>query len=893
MPNAAMAKIARRCPAKRAAGRAGIRECPAAARRHERLRGSRLQPDSSQPPGKFIFAIAIPFATIGRSGGGSLRVGGFQKRLHNARTADSKGQTMRTWKLLTGTVAAFAWGFFALAATSLARAEEPAESFADRVQAAERILVAIPEKDVDVAPGEQFLVEIDRVLRGSGTKGKLARVTNSGTKEQYPRYVAKKMYVFLLTKNKDGAGWINSGNSEIAIDGDKVRLMADGKVKEELTLAAFEALASGEEDPNAAAVAPRENPAGKWFLVMTGNGTDLYACLIDITKDGKGKYEARLVETAKTLIDSATLKEYEVTDRDVRIVLLSDGETFEFRGKFDQGKIRGTLLMGGGGSMGLGRLEATDATSMKKHLKPAPAAGQQEFVEAASQQDEAFAPLLKFVEKYSDSPLALDGYQYLISLAKSQDYDEAKFKKLAADYVRTAAPWGPLFELRAYIDLGLTLSRDAFLPELALEYLDTAEKKLTDDAATQWKILIRSEKGQLLLRGKDPAKGLALLETLHEDYPFHDGTTWLLARNAEQNKDNDKAIALYAELVSLPLVERMIVESQSQGQTPLPREQYPSQALARLWKAKHGGDSKGLADYLMEVYENSIRKIGGPKRPVRKEGEGNRVVLCELFTGTSCPPCVGADVASTALESAFEKSEVIVLRYHQNIPAPDPLSNVDSEERYSSYDGEGTPTLCVNGRQFAQAGGFMSRVPEIFRELHETVTPYLAEKTGLVITLSARANQGRIAIAAKASGLESFPEDVHLKLVLAEDKINFPADNGIRAHEMVVRAMPGGVDGIEPKKGQLAYEGEVDLAKLKTQLEQSLSVIETRTAMKFSQKPLDFKAFHLVAFLQNDDTGEILQATAIPVTGTLAISGETPRPAPRKAARAKAPSGAP
>ncbi|HTI50329.1 MAG TPA: hypothetical protein VL475_05240, partial [Planctomycetaceae bacterium] len=524
--------------------------------------------------------------------------------------------------------------------------------------------------------------------------------------------------------------------------------------------------------------------------------------------------------------------------------------------------------------------------------KPVPAAGQQAFIEAASQQGEAFAPLLKFVKRFSDSPLALDGYQILISLAKSQGYDQAQFKKLAADYVRTAAPWGPLFELRAYIDLGITLSRNAFLPELALEYLDTAQQKLTADASTHWKILIQSEKGRLLLQGKNPAEGLTLLNKLHEEYPFQDDITWLLARNAEQSKEDEKAIALYAEIVSLPLVERMIVESMSQGKAPLPREQYPSQALVRLWKAKHGGDPKGLGDYLTETFEKSIQKIGGPKQPARKAGEGNRVVLCELFTGTSCPPCVGADIASAAVEATFEKSEVIVLRYHQHIPAPDPLANGDAEERYSSYDGEGTPMLCVNGKQFPRVGGYMSRVPEIYRQLQETIKPYLVEKTGLKLTLSARADQGRIAISAKASGLESFPEDIHLKLVLAEDKISFPADNGIRFHEMVVRSMPGGVDGIEPVKGQLAYEDDVDLAKLKAQLEQSLSAIETKTTAKFNQKPLDLKALHLVAFLQNDDTGEILQAAAIPVTGTLAISGEVPRAAPRKTVRAKAPTDA-
>jgi hypothetical protein len=260
-----------------------------------------------------------------------------------------------------------------------------------------------------------------------------------------------------------------------------------------------------------------------------------------------------------------------------------------------------------------------------------------------------------------------------------------------------------------------------------------------------------------------------------------------------------------------------------------------------------------------------------------------------LFTGSACPPCIGADAAAAALEAAFGKSEVVVLRYHQHIPAPDPLANDDGEERFSSYDGEGTPALYVNGKSFAGPGGSMTQVPDIYRRLRETVEPYLTEKTGLQLELTARAEQGRVAVSAKAAGLKSFPAEVHLKLALAEDKVAYLAMNGIRVHEMIVRAMPGGADGIEPVKGQLAWRGEIDLSKLRTDLNQSLSKIEREAKFEFDQKPFEFKTLHLVAFLQHDGTGEVLQAAAIPVAGTPTHAGETPRPAPGKTARSKAP----
>jgi hypothetical protein len=95
---------------------------------------------------------------------------------------------------------------------------------------------------------------------------------------------------------------------------------------------------------------------------------------------------------------------------------------------------------------------------------------------------------------------------------------------------------------------------------------------------------------------------------------------------------------------------------------------------------------------------------------------------------------------------------------------------------------------------------------------------------------------------------------------------------------MVVRAMPGGPDGLPPKKGKLSYTGEVDLAKLKSQLAKHLAGIESRSGTEFSEKPLDLKSLHLVAFVQNDDTDEVLQAAAIPVTGDLTTAA-IPAPA--------------
>lgn len=790
---------------------------------------------------------------------------------------------------LTGMFAGSALFFLSLVSLVGAETKDSETKDADgtlsaQVAKAARVLIATPEKDVDVPGGEQFLVEIKNVLRGTGTVGKLARITNSGDKERHPRYKAGKQYVFLLMKNAAGSGWLNSGLAELPIENDKVMFLVDGKVKEEVTLVKLAELASG-VDPGPV----RESLPGKWTLIMSRQGSDMPLLLIDVTKNEKGAYQARLIEASKNL-GASTLKEYSITDTDVHLVILADEEIFDFRGKVDAGKVRGAMVIPDVGMVAASWLTATEVDKLPGDDAPQKTAGRDEFVEAASQEKEAFDPLLKFVRRYPDSPLALDAYTMLIQLGAMGSKDPAKFKKLADEYLQAAAKWSPVLELRAYIDLGTTLSRANNFGDLALEYLRTAEKKMTADVPQQWDLLIQIEIGTRMLGGGQLAEGLEFLKKLHEKHPFEAQLTWMLAQLSEQSKDIEGAIALYADISALPMMEGMLVQTLSQGNQKFPREQFPNRVLARLWKEKHG-DMKGLPHFLDEAYEKRMSSLGGPLQAPRKAGEGNRVVLCELLTGSACPPCVAADVATIALEATYAKSEVIVLRYHQHSPAPDPLANDDTGERFTSYDAEGTPMIYVNGKLFPGAGGFMPQVPEIFRRLKKVVEPYLAEKTNLKLDLSAQAENGRIAISAKASGVKTFPEDVHLRLVLAEDKIPFLAGNGIRFHEMIVRVMPGGPDGIEPEKGQLSYEGEVDLGKLRTQLTQSLSKIENAMAKQFDSKPLDFNALHLVAFLQNDDTGEVLQAAAIPVAGTLKITGETAKPAASKTARTKAPAG--
>src|SRR5207244_3675737 len=68
-----------------------------------------------------------------------------------------------------------------------------------------------------------------------------------------------------------------------------------------------------------------------------------------------------------------------------------------------------------------------------------------------------------------------------------------------------------------------------------------------------------------------------------------------------------------------------------------------------------------------------------------RKGKSDRAVLVELFTGAECPPCAATDYALDGLMKTYKPTEVICLQYHCHIPAADPLTSPDAEERLGYY----------------------------------------------------------------------------------------------------------------------------------------------------------------------------------------------------------------
>jgi len=636
----------------------------------------------------------------------------------------------------------------------------------------------------------------------------------------------------------------------------------------------------------------RTSLEGKWMLVLSQRGADFPIALIDVAKVDDA-LKVSLVE-ATAAYANMDLKSSEV-DGDSLQLHFSIGDedgALDIQGALSKGVVWGNSSFGGG-RCDAARLFATKRKALGD-AQPEGSTGREEFITALDA-DDTVESMSAFAKQFSDSPLALDAYEQVFTGAKKSGLNKEEVETIAAAYSKLAGRWGTRMQQMATINVGYHLATSRYLPEVALEFLTEAKGALTDETREDWEPLIKAsqdrvktEQARLMVVGDDEAKqaegAKQLRETLVED-PFNAIILYTLANYAETQKQIDEAMELQARIAVLPTLETMLVSEWSNEQVDHP---LPGETVARLWKEKHG-DTEKLDEFLNEVYEKSINAFADKRTPARKVEGGNRIALVELFTGAQCPPCVAADVATGGLEKTFGKSDVIVLRYHQHIPGPDPFANPDSEARFFFYDGQGTPSVTVNGTAVVSPGGGLMQVSGLYDRLTEDIKPILEEKATVKLALTATAKDGKLTLSATATGFDPDATDgLKLRLVLAEDATFFHARNGIRLHEMLVRGMPGGSEGVPVADGELKYEETIDLGEFKQKLKTYLADYEREQGatfgdFKFSAKPLDMRKLHLVAFVQQEGSREVLQSAAIPVAGKIEF------PAPKKPTEKKPP----
>lgn len=274
-------------------------------------------------------------------------------------------------------------------------------------------------------------------------------------------------------------------------------------------------------------------------------------------------------------------------------------------------------------------------------------------------------------------------------------------------------------------------------------------------------------------------------------------------------------------------------------------------------------------EYLAKVPPFKPSKFGG-----RKDGAANRAAVFELFTGSQCPPCVASDVAFDALLKAYKPADVVLLQYHLHIPGPDPLTNPTSLARFEYYGEKfpkglgGTPSTLVNGKPAGGGGGGMANAEKKFTEFRNLLDPALEGKADVTLDGSARRDGDAVAVAVVATPGKDAPADARLRLLLVEENVRYAGSNGVRFHHHVVRAAVGDPAGVKLaglKDGK--HAATVDLAAVRKELTGYLDGAAKERPFPNPDRPLDLKTLKVVALVQDDDSGEILQAVELPVAG--------------------------
>ncbi len=242
---------------------------------------------------------------------------------------------------------------------------------------------------------------------------------------------------------------------------------------------------------------------------------------------------------------------------------------------------------------------------------------------------------------------------------------------------------------------------------------------------------------------------------------------------------------------------------------------------------------------------------------VRRRGDkGDRVVLVELFTSAHCGPCPPADIAFDALLKSRRGGDVVLLQYHVNTAGLDALNNEESDWRSKFYRSPGSPSFYVNGRPGPETGGPRELGKEAYGDLMEAIQRPLTTTAAAKLTLGVTRAGDKIDVRAEVSGLEKPGEHVRLRLALIEDVVRYPGRNGQRLHSHVVRAFPGGVEGMSLPNGTAVREASVSLAGVRKSLGEYLDGLRVPE----EGRPIALDRLKVVGFVQDDRTKEVLQA---------------------------------
>lgn len=286
-------------------------------------------------------------------------------------------------------------------------------------------------------------------------------------------------------------------------------------------------------------------------------------------------------------------------------------------------------------------------------------------------------------------------------------------------------------------------------------------------------------------------------------------------------------------------------------------------ALEDAWRSSHAGSVDGLEAALDERYQREVR-VMVQVEPWSPPALSGRVALLEVFTGTSCAPCAGVDLAVEGAMRRYGES-LAVLAYHQHVPAADPLANPSGAARQRYYGQEGVPALVIEGKLLAaQGGGTIMEAQQILDGLRPSLETRLTTASPTRLDATARLSGSVVTAQVTGANARAGTAPIAVMLALAEKQVRYSGGNGIRFHPVVVRQLV--------KMGQVA-DGRFDGRQT---IDLKAAFKETQASYAEYQRgnpgtgtlvlpEIDPGNLVVVAFLQDEGTKEVLQAATAPV----------------------------
>ena len=289
-----------------------------------------------------------------------------------------------------------------------------------------------------------------------------------------------------------------------------------------------------------------------------------------------------------------------------------------------------------------------------------------------------------------------------------------------------------------------------------------------------------------------------------------------------------------------------------------------------------------IEDQLDREYAATMPPFKGDAFPGRKS-KSERVVFLEHFTNAGSRDSVAGDLACDVLQTTFKPSELVVIQYHYHLT--DPLTNAGGEARLAYYQKaypielgstpKRTSAVIFNGRP-RSVGNFAERGPDgrikaaelTYKAYRAVIEPLLEEEAAVKLAATAKRNGDKIDIQVNVSELAKPGTKKMLRIVLTEKTVRYLGTNQIRLHHDVARAFPGGVAGQPLTEAASKHHISISVSDLRGVLNKYLDNYQASVrVLKDSSRPLELERLRVIAFVQDDNTHEILQAVQVEVEG--------------------------